>query len=398
MKFPLHDYIKNLQDRGASAEFIDAVRSNAKPLIDRELPVILTLGQLAFITGTPYHVLLGIVRRQIDPYRVFPIKKRNGGKRHICIPEPVLQSVQRWIHEHILCSPVALKSISRHATAYTPRSSHIENARFHRGASWLLKLDISSFFESVSERQVYRVFRNLGYRALVAFCLARLCTRILPFSYDKRLKRGTKRWRPGELRKELNAPVVGHLPQGAPTSPMLANLVCRDLDKTLLMIALRENLTYTRYADDMVFSGDGLDRAKATSLIREISAVVGKHGFGINSQKTNIAKDGGRKIVTGISVEEYELRLPRDYKDKLRQELYFIEKYGLEEHCSKIGYDNHLSYLLRLAGRIRYAKRVEPQIGNIMAKTLERLFPHVTELEMTVFPEEVIKSIHKCKK
>ncbi len=384
MEFSLHAYLKRLRDSGAPEEYIDAVRRNAKPLADSSLPVILTLGHLAHTTAVSHGVLTGVIKRRIDPYRVFAIRKRSGGKRFICVPEPGLLGIQRWIHDHILCSPTALKSLSGCCTAYTPGSSHIVNAKRHLGAAWILKLDITCFFESISERQVYHVFRGLGYRALVAFCLTRLCTRVLPASSDRRLHRHTKRWRPGRQRQFLGTRVVGHLPQGAPTSPMLANLVCVALDAELHKIAVREGLTYTRYADDLTFSGEMANRSAATRIAREVSVVVGRYGFGINAQKTNIAKNGGRKIVTGLSVDNDIVRLPRNYKDQIRQELFYLEKYGLQSHCSRIGQKNHLSYLLRLAGRIRYAVAVEPIFGNNMMGKLKHVFPTFQEIEQMV--------------
>lgn len=387
MEFSLHTYLKHLHDTGASAEYLDAVRCNAKPLADCGLPVILTLGHLAHTTGISLGVLTGIIKRQIDPYRVFAIRKRGGGKRFICMPESGLLGLQRWIHDHILCSTSALKSLPCNVTAYMPDSSHIKNAKRHLAAAWILKLDITRFFESISERQVYRVFRGLGYRSLVAFCITRLCTRVLPATSDKRLHRRTKRWQPGNQRKFLGSQVVGHLPQGAPTSPMLANLVCVALDAELQKIAVREGLTYTRYADDMTFSGEMADRSAATIIAKEISAVVGRYGFGINSQKTNIAKNGGRKIVTGLSVDGDIVRLPRVYKDDIRQELFYLEKLGIQSHCSRIGQKNHLSYLLRLAGRIRYAISVEPVIGKRMMEKFLHVFPTFLEVEQMVLPQ-----------
>jgi RNA-directed DNA polymerase len=380
MEFSLHTYLQHLRHEGASRDFIDAVHRNAAPLATRNLPILLTLGQLAYIAEMPYRDLLHIIERQIDPYRVFAIRKRRGGRRFICVPEPQLLSVQRWIHEHILCSLHSLCSLSEHATAFRPGSSHIANARKHLSAPCILKLDITRFFESISERQVYRIFRGFGYRAQVAFGLARLCTRVLPRSEDHRWRRKTKRWQTGEYRKFLSSHVVGHLPQGAPTSPMLANLVCRMLDVELQKIADREGLIYTRYADDMTFSGVINNRVAATMIINEISKIVGKYGFGINSQKTNIVKNGGRKIVTGLSVEDGVVRLPRFYKDKIRQELYFINSYGLKDHCSRIGQKNHLSYLMRLVGRIRYATLIEPDIGTNLMVKFEELFPDFCQL------------------
>lgn len=118
---------------------------------------------------------------------------------------------------------------------------------------------------------------------------------------------------------------------------MLANLVCATLDADLQKIAIREGLTYTRYADDMTFSGELTDRAAVARVAKEVSTIVSRHGFGINSQKTNFAKIGGRKIVTDLSIDGDIVRLPRAYKDKIRQELFYLDKYGLQSHCSRIG-------------------------------------------------------------
>ncbi|MDD2336131.1 MAG: reverse transcriptase family protein [Geobacteraceae bacterium] len=382
MEFPLHTYLNKLRTDGAPPDYIDALYRNAQPLAERGLPVILTLGHLAHVTNVSYRLLLGIVRRNSDPYRVFSIKKRNGNKRFICVPEPLLLYVQRWIHSHILTNKCSLCLLSNNATAYMPNSSHVKNAKRHVGANWLVKLDITSFFESVSERQVYHVFRKLGYRAQVAFCFARLCTRVLPYDQDMRFFRGTKRWKTGRKRICLSTKVIGHLPQGAPTSPMLANLVCASIDTELQEIAQRNGLMYTRYADDMTFSGYFENRSAAVALCKEVSLVISKNGFSINSQKTNIAKNGGRKIVTGLSVDGPTVRLPRSYKDKIRQELYYIEKHGLPDHCARTRQKNQLSYLLHLDGKIKYIKSIEPAFGEKIEGDFRKLFPDFAAIEM----------------
>lgn len=382
MEFPLHTYLNKLRTDGAPSDYIEALYRNAQPLAERGLPVILTLGHLAYVTNVSCSMLLRIVSRNTDPYRVFPIKKRNGNKRFICVPEPLLLYVQRWIHTHILSNKYSLGLLSNNATAYMPDSSHVKNAKRHVGANWLVKLDITSFFESVSERQVYHVFRKLGYRAQVAFCFARLCTRLVPQHQDMRFYRGTKRWEIGHKRKYLSAKTIGHLPQGAPTSPMLANLVCASIDSDLQGIAQRKGLVYTRYADDMTFSGHFEDRSVAASHCAEVASIISKNGFSINSQKTNIAKNGGRKIVTGLSVDGSTIRLPRSYKDKIRQELYYIETYGLAGHCERTRQKNQLSYLLHLDGKIKYIKSVEPTFGGKIEEQFRKLFPDFAAIEL----------------
>ena len=374
MKSSFHTYIAALKAEGAPDDYIRSIERNARPLFDQDLPIVLTLGQLASITGCKHQFLHKVVSRNIDPYKVFQIRKRSGGTRTICVPHPALLSLQRWIHSQILCAPEVEKPLSRSATAYRPKSSHIVNARRHLAAKWLVKLDISSFFENISERQVYRVFRRLGYRALVAFCFARLCTRVIPYLIDGR-RQSNGRWKSGAKRKFLHNQVVGHLPQGAPTSPMLANFVCESLDRKLEKVALANSLIYTRYADDMTFSGNALGRPDERELIRKVANVISESGFSINLQKTTVGRAGSRRIVTGLSVQEDKLRLPRDYKDELRKDLYFISRFGLDDHCKKIAHKNRLTYLLRLEGRISYAERIEPRIGTALRQKFTVLFP-----------------------
>lgn len=382
MKASFHTYIDSLRSESAPAEYIAAVERNARPLFDRNLPIVLTLGQLASITNCNHQFLYDVVGRKTDPYRTFQIRKRSGGTRTICVPHPALLAVQRWIHAEILRSPAAESGLSMSATAYRKAGSHMKNASRHLGAEWVLKVDISSFFESISERQVYRVFRHLGYRSLVAFCFTRLCTRVIPYYLDGR-KKSNGRWNPGGQRKFLRDRVVGHLAQGAPTSPMLANFVCTSLDRELEKIARDAHLVYSRYADDMTFSG-GKPQSKAHDLVRLISKVISESGFAINVQKTNIARKGSRRIVTGLSIEGPNLRLPRVYKSTLRKDLYYIEQFGLDGHCAQIGHRNHLSYMLRLDGRIGYAEIVEPNAARRFREKFNSLFPDFQTIKQLV--------------
>lgn len=380
MEFSLHTYLSQLRTDGAMADYAEAIKRHAQPLAECELPVILSLGHLAHATGTSHRMLMSIAKRQVDPYRVFSISKRSGGKRFICVPEPQLLKVQRWIHDHILCSSHVLKNLSAAGTAYMPGGGHIKNAKRHLGAEWLVKLDITRFFESVSERQVYHVFRGLGYRALVAFFFARLCTRVLPANVDKRVWKKSDRWVTKRCWKFLSTDVLGHLPQGAPTSPMLANLVCAELDKELQKLAQAECLTYSRYADDMTFSGQMGRREDAALVIKKMSREIANHGFSINHQKTSVSKNGGRKIVTGLSVEDGVVRLPRAFKDNLKKDVHYLCTYGVEEHCARIGQKNQFSYLMHVAGRIHYAKIIEPKLAARLDAKFKNKFPDFEKL------------------
>ena len=127
-------------------------------------------------------------------------------------------------------------------------------------------MDIKDFFPSIKELQILKIFRDMGYSASAAARLADICC------YE------------------------GELPQGAPTSPYLANLRCRELDSRLEEIALQYGLTYTRYADDMTFSGD----FDAAELLRKTESFLRIYGLELNHEKTRLCTRGSRQIVTGI--------------------------------------------------------------------------------------------------
>ena len=137
-----------------------------------ELPALLTLNHLATRTGADYQTLRSIIHCSENSYRHFRIRKRSGGHRVISVPEPTLMMVQRWIATYIL-NPQPVHHCS---FAFKPKASIVRCAARHVGARWLIKLDVAGFFGSITEIQVYRVFRSLGYQPLVAFELARLTT------------------------------------------------------------------------------------------------------------------------------------------------------------------------------------------------------------------------------
>ncbi len=115
------------------------------------------------------------------------------------------------------------------------------------------------------------------------------------------------------------------LPQGAPTSPALANIICRDLDADLLEYCLKNELRYTRYADDITISGQVVN----TCIIRDARHTVKRHRFELNENKTNLLRKGARKIVTGIVVNE-KMQAPRSLRREFRQNVYFIRKFGID--------------------------------------------------------------------
>ena len=146
------------------------------------------------------------------------------------------------------------------------------------------------------------------------------------------------------------------LPQGAPSSPAITNIILYEFDELIGQWCRERDISYTRYCDDMTFSGD-FDPAEVVRFVRLESR---KMGFLLNEQKTRIQRPGQQQTVTGIVVNE-KLSIPADYRRKLRQELYYCRKFGIQEHLQRIGLETpEEMYRMRLLGKINYVLQVHP--------------------------------------
>ena len=354
------------------ALLLEAIRQS-KRLANRKptaLPVLLTLCHLARRVGVPYADLRAhVARRTPNAYRRFRIRKRSGGIRNIVVPEPKLALTQSWIAEHILGNA----EVHPASHAFQKGCSILKCAESHAGARWLVKIDIADFFGSINEIDVSRVFRHLGYNPLVSFELARLCTDV-PY---RSKKYALPSWRVHTERKgipEYTHKYLGRLPQGAPSSPMLANLTMLDADQSIQGIAEKYGLVYTRYSDDMTFSTQGdLGRENAHSLVHEVCAVLKKRGLFANRKKTRVIHPGARRVVLGLLVDGEAPRLPRSFRDKLRQHLYYLESAGIESHMSKRQFESAGGLYRHLRGLLDYAHSIDPVYAAPLLQRLEAL-------------------------
>lgn len=346
-----HLYLRSVPESRSARTAERAVRQSAEARV-RGLPPVVTLGHLAHLTGVPYRSLRRVVERRGVAYQPVHLPgKADRGPRKLLVPEPELMAVQRWLlHELLDRLPV-----HRDAFAYVKGRSVADCARRHLGAQWLIKIDISDFFGSVGERRVHQVFRAQGYQPLVAYELSRLCT------WDDR------RDEVDPVRKDRYPKIAayqggwgGALPQGAPTSGVLANLVVRAMDERLSGIAARCGLVYTRYSDDMVFSaGTPFNRPAAVSALRELSHAVQAYRFTVNARKTRIVPPGARRSVLGLLVDGDTLRLTPDFKARVLGHLYGIEKFGLRAHQQHRDFASLAGLVHHVDGLIAYALGTE---------------------------------------
>lgn len=334
----------------------------AEKRIHPDLPPVFTLKHLSLLSGVRYGVLRHVVSREhkTEFYKTFKFKKAFLGSeqaryRYISIPSFELMQVQRWIHLHIL------SKIPPHTASYAFSASGgiIKAALPHCGCKWMLKFDVTNFFEAILETDVYEVFRSLGYEPLISFEMARLCTRLRthnnPRADQARTFAEKLPYSPGEL---------GHLPQGAPSSPLLSNLVARKLDETLTHYARRNRLIYTRYADDLVFSSQEIfSRQRAVEAMKTIHSIMRDHKLYPNLAKSKIVTPGARKIVLGLLVNGMKPALTKEYKQEIMMHLHFIQhpQVGLKQHLAHKKFASTQGFYNHLRGKITFARLIEPE-------------------------------------
>ncbi|MHA6720677.1 reverse transcriptase family protein [Sphingomonas sp. RS6] len=365
-----HQYRAEAAARGRPEPVISAAIAQAAKAEAMGAPAILTLGHLAFRMDVSHRYLRSVIaKRTGEFYREFHIRKRSGGLRRVVVPAPKLMSVQRWIAREILRD----RPVHDACFAYVPRRSIVDCATRHVGAGWLLKLDIHDFFESIPERSVYHVFRSLGYQPLVSFELTRICTRpwIDP-PVDKQRQRSVANWarRGIELYRRR---FTGYLPQGAPTSPMLSNLVCRSLDEDLSAFASREGLVFTRYSDDLTFSGptSSFSRDRAKLLTAEVRSILVRHRFRMHEGKISVVPPGARKVVLGLLVDRDRPRLSRELRTRLEDHVRGLERFGIAAHADNRGFASTTGMINHIAGLIRFARDVEANFADALRVRLE---------------------------
>jgi len=279
---------------------------------------------------------------KVSHYRRFLIPKKAGGTRLISAPMPRLKAAQHWLLENIL-SKVAMHEA---AHGFRPDHSILTNAAPHQQAKVVINLDLKDFFPNITLPRVIGLYKSLGYSPSIATIFGLLSTE--PPVQDAKLDGET--WHV--------ATAVRHLPQGAPTSPTITNLLCRRLDCRLAGIAKKHNFAYTRYADDLTFSGN--DREASRKILWHVRKVIEEEGFIVHPEKVRTMGRGRRQEVTGLTVNDKPAVAREDIR-AFRALLHRLETKGPED-CTWRGttdrilakVDGYRSYLI-MVDKERYS-------------------------------------------
>ncbi|GAB3601247.1 reverse transcriptase family protein [Microbacterium tumbae] len=273
--------------------------------------------------------------------------------RAVAIPDRELDITQRRISAFLFPVDIAMGAAVH---GYVARRSILTNAEPHIGAKHLQKFDIADFFSNITTERITASLEAAGFGADAATIIARLVS------------------------------CEGRLPLGARTSPRISNLVLRDFDEAVMQVAENAGLTYTRYADDLSFSG-----THAFDVSDVVASELTRRGFQLNASKTRTFKHGQPMFVTGLSVSDDKYpRLRKRLKAQLRKEFYFVEKFGLDEHAERTRRDAREAEG-RIMGLFHYARSIEPEF----AAGLERNYP---KAHATLIPRRTDDRIERVRR
>ncbi|WP_229415887.1 reverse transcriptase family protein [Pseudoduganella armeniaca] len=325
---------------------LNEARSDGDKLARAALPALHDARELAQAMGLSLQELrfLAFDRRasRISHYRRFAMPKKTGGERIISAPMPRLKRSQYWVLDNVL----ARAPVHPAAHGFLKGRSIVSNAAPHVAQAVVINVDLKDFFPSIDMRRVAGVFGQLGYSKQVATTLALLCTEAATeqVSVD------------GETFFVARGARV--LPQGAPTSPALTNILCRRLDARLQGAAAKLGFSYTRYADDLTFSGPEATRKLAGKLLWRVRQIVADEGFTPHPHKQHVMRASQRQSVTGIVVNE-KPTIERDTLRRFRATLFQVEKDGPAGRQ----WNGNPNVLAALEGYAQFIRMVDPAKG-----------------------------------
>lgn len=330
--------------------------SDVDKLNKNQLPVIASVEDLA----KAMNVTVGMIRylaynrivSRTNHYKRFYIPKKTGGKRLISTPMPKLKQAQHWLLRNIL----EKISVQDPAHGFVKKRSIVSNALPHVKADVVVNIDMKDFFPTISYPRVKGVFKSFGYSEQLSTIFALICTEA---ECDEIQLDGQTYFAAGMERA---------LPQGAPTSPAITNIICRKLDARLKGIAAKLNFQYTRYADDLTFSASGEATSNLKTLMGFIKKIIKEEKLVIHPDKVRVLRKGARKEVTGIVVNDRPTVNAKEL-DRFRALIFQIEKDGIAgKH-----WNNSPNLLASIKGFASFVAMVDPIKGKPLLERVNKI-------------------------
>ncbi|WP_278378335.1 reverse transcriptase family protein [Chryseobacterium arthrosphaerae] len=360
MPFPVKQFIINAKKRNKSQDYIKECLFYIQNLEKNNFPVIFSIVHLAVLMGVQsdyLNILTGdrkekrlsesglelfnfkdlLLGKEIKTYRsalnysdlglrpfrykIFLMKKKRRGYREIMAPSKDLKYIQKWILVNILSK----YELSNSCKGFRKGISIYDNAKPHESAKVILKIDLLKFYDTITEKRIYGVFKSLGYAKNLSYSLAKICT----------FPHGRIFWEKlTDQEREIFSSFIENnpsiLPQGAPTSPMLANIVAKHMDIRFENLGLKLNFQYSRYADDLTFSVKEDGRLPS---IRYIKKIIEEEGFFINEDKISLMKKGTKQYVTGLTTTN-GINVSKKWRKELSTHILYCRKLGVENHLN----------------------------------------------------------------
>ncbi|MFW0119291.1 reverse transcriptase family protein [Rothia sp. P5764] len=356
MNISSHDYFSNgVRNENLSKDLVEKYNRIRIKTISHNCYPVLTLKHLSLLTETDYFFLRRVVSGKQFAYHRIEHLKADGTVRNLYSPILDLKIVQRWILDFILSSVENSSS----SYAYENGKSIFDAAEKHIGNKWMLKIDLRNFFDSIDEISIYKIFNELGYSEILSFEFSRLCT--------------IRRKRTGDLNIPSKLPYAprnpGHLPQGAPTSGQLANIFLKNFDKEIELFSINNDLIYTRYSDDLIFSSNKIITGnKASIIINKVSTEALKLGLEINSRKTILIPPGKHKKVLGLIVDSHGVHVPKKYVSDLKWHIRQSDLYGVLEYSQQRGFQSPEGFINFINGNLSFIKAPNPVLYNSLKR------------------------------
>ena len=272
-------------------------------------------------------------------YKTYKIRKKQKGKRKIHSPASYLKTIQKKLNRFLQAYYLCMKPEEVHGFVINPdyleaKCNIVENARVHTGKKYVLNIDLKNFFPSISAGRVKQIFTSplFGFNDQIATALTLLTT------YE------------------------GKLPTGAPTSPVISNFVCFQLDNDLKSFSEKNGIAYSRYADDLTFSFDILI---SNDQITDLVNLIHKNNFEVNQRKLRMKTSNRKQTVTGLIVND-KVNVDRKLIRRIRAMLHDFSINGLQlatihhlrdrkklEYFPKEAFCNRLEGYINFVGQVR---------------------------------------------